>query len=199
MLSDDPARAALAEHAAGGAQVLPQLRLLCLAEAISAPAPTRALDLNGELDVLCTALQESVRRRPGWLYFAPAGQAVPVALPRQLLQAAVLCWTHAVLAETGSRAVMHLDTTPAAAVLVLRGGTGRNLPADTRALLLRLAAICDGSVVQTGGSGPFTAALRLPLHSGLPVRETPSPADLLYDRYSALQVFLPGYCTGANE
>ena len=174
MLSDDPARAALAEHAAAGAQVLPQLRLLCLAEAISAPGPTRALDLNGELDVLCTALQESVRRRPGWLYFAPAGQAVPVALPRQLLQAAVLCWTHAVLAETGSRAVMHLDTTPAAAVLVLRGGTGRNLPADTR-------------------------ALRLPLHSGLPVRETPSPADLLYDRYSALQVFLPGYCTGANE
>lgn len=199
MLPDDPARAALAERAAGGAQVLPQLRLLCLAEAISAPAPTRALDLNAELDALCAALQESVRRRPGWLYFAPAGQTVPVALPRQLLQTAVLCWTGGVLAEASPRAVLHLDATPAAAVLVLRGGAGRGLPADTRALLLRLAAICGGAVVQTGGSGPFTAALRLPLSSGLPLREAPAAADLLYDRYSPLQVFLPGYCTGANE
>ena len=199
MLPDDPARATLAERAAGGAQVLPQLRLLCLAEALSAPAPARALDLNAELDVLCAALQESMRRRPGWLYFASAAQPVPVALPRQLLQTAVLCWAGGVLAEASPRAVLHLDTTPAAAVLVLRGGAGRGLPADTRALLLRLAAICGGAVVQTGGSGPFTAALRLPLGSGVPLREAPAAADLLYDRYSPLQVFLPGYCTGANE
>ena len=80
-----------------------------------------------------------------------------------------------------------------------RGGTGRSLPADARALLLRTAAISGGAVVQSGGSGPFTAALRLPLRTDLPLRVAEEPETLLWDRYSPLQLFLPGFCAGANE
>lgn len=199
MHSDDPARDALAESAAQGLSVLPQLRLLSLAEALAAPAPARALELNTELDTLCTALQESVRRRPGWLYLQPAAQPAPVALPRQLLQAAVLCWIGAVLAAPSPTCILQLDVTAHAAILVLRGGAGRDLPSDTRALLLRLAAVCGGAVVQSGGSGPFTAALRLPLSVQTPLREAQFPAELLCDRYSVLQIFLQDHCAGPNE
>ena len=199
MMPDDPARAALAEGAALGLPVLPQLRLLCTAEALAAPAPPYALALHAELEMLCTALRESVRRRPGWLYYAPADQCVAAAVPRRLLQAAVLCWVRGVLSLPGRQAAIHLDATPQAAVLVLRGGDGHALPGDTRALLLRLAAVCGGAVVQSGGSGPFTAALRLPLAPEAPLREHPVPAELLYDRYSPLQVFLQEYCAGPNE
>lgn len=199
MLPEDPARALLAEQAAHGLPVVPQLRLLCLAEALAAPASHHALDLNAELDTLCAALQESVRRRPGWLYFTPAGQCVPAAIPRPLLQAALLCWVHGVLSGPLPKAILQLDATRQAAILVLRGGRGRDLPGDTRSLLLRLAALCGGSVVQSGGPGPFTAALRLPLCTDLPLLPCPDRGDLLYDRYSPLQVFLQGYCTGANE
>ena len=66
-------------------------------------------------------------------------------------------------------------------------------------LLLRLAAVCGGAVVQSGGTGPFTAALRLPLRPALPLRSAPRPEDLLTDRYSVLQIFLPGFCAGPNE
>lgn len=199
MQADDPARAALAESAACGLPVLPQLQLLSVAEALSAPAPRRALDLNAELDALCTALQQGVRRRCGWLYFAPAAQAVPAALPRQLLQAALLCFARGVLALPTGRAVVQLEATARGAVLVLRGGTGRTLPPDTRALLLRLAAVCGGAVVQSGGNGPFTAALRLAAQPGLPLCEAPAPASLLCDRYGMIQVFLRGFCIPPNE
>lgn len=199
MLPENPARAALSESAASGMEIEPQLRLLCTAEALAAPAPTRALDLNEELEVLCTALREGVVCRAGWLYFASAGGVIPVALPRSLLQAALLCWVGGALAAPERRAVLHLETTAGAAVLVLRGGTGRSLPADARALLLRTAAVCGGAVVQSGGSGPFTAALRLPLAADQPIRTAPLPEDLLLDRYSPLHLFLPGFCAGANE
>lgn len=194
MQADDPARAALAESAACGLPVLPQLRLLTVAEALSAPPPRRALELNAELDTLCTALRQGVRRRSGWLYFVPATRPLPAAVPRGLLQAAMLCFADGVLALPDGQAAVQLEAAPHAAVLVLRGGLGRTLPADTRALLLRLAAICGGAVVQSGGSGPFTAALRLPVRPGLPLCEAPAPDSLLCDRYSALQVFLPGAC-----
>lgn len=199
MIAEDPARALLAEQAAGGQAITPQLRLLSVAEALTAPAPARALDLNAELQTLCAALQESVRRRPGWLYFVPAGQEVPAAVPRVLIQAAVLCWARGVLCAPARQAVLHLKATRQAAVLVLRGGRGRDLPADTRALLLRLAAVCGGSVVQSGGSGPFSAALRLPQCRTLPLRPTCEVSDLLCDRYSPLQLFLPGLCAQPNE
>ena len=191
MLPDNPARAALAEEAARGVAVEPQLRLLYTAEALTAPAPAQALDLNEELETLCAALRESVLCRAGWLYFAPAAGPVPVALPRRLLQAAVLCWIEGTLTAPERRAVLHLETAAGAAVLVLRGGTGRTL--------LRTAAISGGAVVQSGGSGPFTAALRLPLRTDLPLRVAEEPETLLWDRYSPLQLFLPGFCAGANE
>ncbi|PWM61363.1 MAG: hypothetical protein DBX91_03725 [Subdoligranulum variabile] len=199
MQLDDPARALLAEQAAGGQAVLPRLRLIWLGEALSAPPPRRPLELNAELEALAAALQESVRRRPGWFYFAPAARPAPAAVPRSLLQAAVLCWMEGVLEQGGSRAVLQLDAAPGAAVLVLRGGLGRDLPPDARSLLLRLAAVCGGAVVQSGGPGPFTAALRLPLHTETPVRRAPEAGELLQDRYSPLQVFLPGYCAGPDE
>ena len=62
-----------------------------------------------------------------------------------------------------------------------------------------LALQKTGAVVQSGGTGPFTAALRLPLRPALPLRSAPPPEDLLTDRYSVLQIFLPGFCAGPNE
>lgn len=199
MLPEDPARNHLAERAARGLPILPQLRLLCIAEALATPAGHYALEINAELEALCTALSESVRRRPGWLYFATAGHPLLAAVPRQLLQAALLCWVRGVLAEPSQRAVVQLDCTRQAAILVLRGGLGRNLPADTRSLLLRLAAVCGGALVQSGGAGPFTAALRLPLRPDLALRPPPEPEDLLWDRYSPLEIFLQDFCAGTNE
>ena len=51
-----PTRAALAAAAARGADILPSLRLVLTAEALTAPPPSRALELNAELDVLCAAV-----------------------------------------------------------------------------------------------------------------------------------------------
>ena len=122
MQADDPARAALAESAACGLPVLPQLRLLTVAEALSAPPPRRALELNAELDTLCTALRQGVRRRSGWLYFVPATRPLPAAVPRGLLQAALLCFADGVLALPDGQAAVQLEAAPHAAVLVLRSG-----------------------------------------------------------------------------
>ena len=52
-----PTRAALAAAAARGADILPSLRLVLTAEALTAPPPSRALELNAELDVLCAAVR----------------------------------------------------------------------------------------------------------------------------------------------
>ncbi|MUT97381.1 MAG: hypothetical protein EP147_17210 [Subdoligranulum sp.] len=68
-----------------------------LAEALAAPPTHRALDLSAETAVLCTAASEAVRRRPGWLYVMPSPAPLPVALPRNLWQAAVLCVLRCVL------------------------------------------------------------------------------------------------------
>ena len=46
-----PTRAALAAAAARGADILPSLRLVLTAEALTAPPPPRALELNAELDM----------------------------------------------------------------------------------------------------------------------------------------------------
>ena len=94
---DDPRRLRLSGMAAAGADVRPQLRLLMLAEALAAPPTHRALDLSAETAVLCTAASEAVRRRPGWLYVMPSPAPLPVALPRNLWQAAVLCVLRCVL------------------------------------------------------------------------------------------------------
>ena len=66
-----PTRAALAAAAARGADILPSLRLVLTAEALTAPPPSRALELNAELDALCAAVRELADCRAGWLYFCP--------------------------------------------------------------------------------------------------------------------------------
>ena len=60
-----PTRAALAAAAARGADILPSLRLVLTAEALTAPPPSRALELNAELDVLCAAVRELADCRAG--------------------------------------------------------------------------------------------------------------------------------------
>ena len=174
---DDPRRLRLSGMAAAGADVRPQLRLLMLAEALAAPPTHRALDLSAETAVLCTAASEAVRRRPGWLYVMPSPAPLPVALPRNL-------W--------------------GAAVAVFRAVSASGMPADTLPLLRRAAALTGGLCLATGSpvhgrsadaAHPphFAAALRLPLAPHAPLREPPTAEDLLYDRYSPVQVLLDGF------
>ena len=61
-------RAALAAAAARGADILSSLRLVMTAEALTAPVPAQALELNTELEVLCDACRELAACRGGWLY-----------------------------------------------------------------------------------------------------------------------------------
>lgn len=194
---DDPRRLRLAGMAAAGADVRPQLRLLMLAEALAAPPTRRALDLNAETVALCTAASETVRRQPGWLYVVPSPAPLPVALPRNLWQAAVLCVLRGV--QPAGRAVVTLQPGAGAAVVVFHVVSAAGMPSDTLPLLRRAAALTGGLCValdmQATATRPrhFAAALRLPLTPHLPLREPPTAGDLLYDRYSALHVLLDGF------
>ena len=199
---DDPRRLRLAGMAAAGADVRPQLRLLMLAEALAAPPTRRALDLNAETAALCTAASEAVRRRPGWLYVVPSPALLPVALPRSLWQAAVLCVLRGV--QPAGRTVVMLQAGAGAAVAVFRAAHAAGIPSDTLPLLRRAAALTGGICVTAGfpvdgrsANAPpapyFAAALRLPLATRAPLQEPPTAEDLLYDRYSPVQVLLDGF------
>ena len=194
---DDPHRLRLAGMAAAGADVRPQLRLLMLAEALAAPPTRRALDLSAETAALCTTASEALRRRPGWLYVVPSPAPLPVALPRNLWQAAVLCVLRGV--QPAGRAVVTLQPGAGAAVAVFRAVSAAGMPADTLSLLRRAAALTGGLCVvldtQATNTHPhhFAAALRLPLAPYVPLREPPTAEDLLYDRYSPVQVLLDGF------
>ena len=144
---DDPRRLRLSGMAAAGADVQPQLRLLMLAEALAAPPTHRALDLSAETAVLCTAASEAVRRRPGWLYVMPSPAPLPVALPRNLWQAAVLCVLRCVL--PAGRAAVTLQPGAGAAVAVFRAVSASGMPADTLPLLRRAAALTGGLCLAT--------------------------------------------------
>ena len=146
---DDPRRLRLSGMAAAGADVQPQLRLLMLAEALAAPPTHRALDLSAETAVLCTAASEAVRRRPGWLYVMPSPAPLPVALPRNLWQAAVLCVLRCVL--PAGRAAVTLQPGAGAAVAVFRAVSASGMPADTLPLLRRAAALTGGPVQPCAG------------------------------------------------
>ena len=202
MYPDDPTRALLAEDAARrrlcrrAVRPGPKLAARLLAEAACAPPPPRALDLTAEADALCTALQQAVRRR-GWLYFVPSDTPLPVAVPRLLLQCGLLCFVQGAL-QTQSRAVIRVQTAPDAAVLVVQGGQCATLPRNARALLLRLAAVSGGAVVQSGGAGPFAAAVRLP-KSPLPLRTPCQAQEYLYDRFSPMYTLLGRQCAGYGE
>ena len=75
------------------------------AEALTAPPPSRALELNAELDVLCAAVRELADCRAGWLYFCPAYASLPAAVPRALLQGTVLTFLRGVLRSERRAAV----------------------------------------------------------------------------------------------
>lgn len=191
--ADNPHRLHLSESAAAGADVLPQLRLLMLAEALSAPSARHALDLNAETAALCTAAGDAVRRRPGWLYTAFSPAPLPVLLPRSVWQAAVLCLLRGV--QPSGRAVVMLQAGTDAAVAVFHADQAANMPGDTLPLLRRTAALTGGVCVVSAPSCPscFAAALRLPLAHSTPLREPPAVNELLYSRYNPLLTLLDGF------
>lgn len=181
-------RAALAAAAARGADIVSSLRLVMTAEALTAPPPGVALELNTELEVLCDACRELAACRSGWLYLCPAGDVQPAALPRGLLHGVVLSFLRGVL-RSGGRAVIRVLPHGEAAVLTLQGGRPDRMPGDLPALLHRC-----GAYVTTGDGGRYAAAVRLAPAQGLPLREAPALAELLLDRYSAPRVYLQGFC-----
>lgn len=181
-------RAALAAAAARGADILSSLRLVMTAEALTAPAPAQALELNTELEVLCDACRELAACRGGWLYLCPAEEVQPAALPRGLLHGVVLNFLRGVL-RSGGRAVIRVLPHGEAAVLTLQGGRPDRMPGDLPALLHRC-----GAYVTTGDGGRYAAAVRMAPARGLPLREAPALAELLLDRYSAPRVYLQGFC-----
>ena len=124
-----PTRAALAASAARGADILPSLRLVLTAEALTASPPPRALELNAELDALCAAVRELADCRAGWLYFCPAYAPLPAAVPRALLQGTVLTFLRGVL-RSERRAAVRLAAQQGAAVLALQGGDPARMPGD---------------------------------------------------------------------
>lgn len=181
-------RAALAAAAARGADILSSLRLVMTAEALTAPAPAQALELNTELEVLCDACRELAACRGGWLYLCPAEEVQPAALSRGLLHGVVLSFLRGVL-RSGGRAVIRVLPHGGAAVLILQGGRPDRMPGDLPALLHRC-----GAYVTTGDGGRYAAAVRMAPAQGLPLREAPALAELLLDRYSAPRVYLQGFC-----
>lgn len=181
-------RAALAAAAARGADIVSSLRLVMTAEALTAPVPGLALELNTELEVLCDACRELATCRSGWLYLCPAGDVQPAALPRGLLHGVVLSFLRGVL-RSGGRAVIRVLPRGEAAVLTLQGGRPDRMPGDLPALLHRC-----GAYVTAGDGGRYAAAVRLAPAQGLPLREAPALAELLLDRYSAPRVYLQGFC-----
>lgn len=181
-------RAALAAAAARGADILSSLRLVMTAEALTAPVPAQALELNTELEVLCDACRELAACRGGWLYLCPAEEVQPAALPRGLLHSVVLSFLRGVL-RSGGRAVIRVLPHGEATVLTLQGGRPDRMPGDLPALLHRC-----GAYVTTGDGGRYAAAVRMAPAQGLPLREAPALAELLLDRYSAPRVYLQGFC-----
>ena len=182
-----PTRAALAAAAARGADILPSLRLVLTAEALTAPPPPRALELNAELDALCAAVRELADCRAGWLYFCPAYAPLPVAVPRALLQGTVLTFLRGVLRSEG-RAVVRLLPQGDSAVLALQGGSPARMPGDLPALLHR----CGPYVTAAGAR--YAAAVRLALSPTLPLTPPPDADALVLDRYSPPRVYLQGFC-----
>lgn len=181
-------RAALAAAAARGADILSSLRLVMTAEALTAPVPAQALELNTELEVLCDACRELAACRGGWLYLCPAEEVQPAALPRGLLHGVVLSFLRGVL-RSGGRAVIRVLPHGEATVLTLQGGRPDRMPGDLPALLHRC-----GAYVTTGDGGRYAAAVRMAPAQGLPLREAPDADALVVDKYSAVRVYLDGLC-----
>lgn len=182
-----PTRAALAAAAARGADIIPSLRLVLTAEALTAPPPAHALELNAELDALCAAARELAAYRAGWLYFCGTDAPLPAAVPRGLLQGTVLTFLRGVLRSEG-RAVVRLLPQGDSAVLALQGGSPARMPGDLPALLHR----CGPYVTAAGAR--YAAAVRLALSPTLPLTPPPDADALVLDRYSPPRVYLQVFC-----
>ena len=77
------------------------------------------------------------------------------------------------------------------------------LPVAVPRLLLQCGLLCfvqvsGGAVVQSGGAGPFAAAVRLP-KSTLPLRTPCRAQEYLYDRFSPMYTLLGRQCAGYGE
>lgn len=112
-------------------------------------------------------MRELADCRAGWLYFCPAYAPLPAAVPRALLQGTVLTFLRGVL-RSERRAAVRLAAQQGAAVLALQGGDPARMPGDLPALLHRC-----GAYVTATGSGPWAAAVRLPLSPALPCASRP--------------------------
>lgn len=154
-------RAALAAAAARGADILSSLRLVMTAEALTAPVPAQALELNTELEVLCDACRELAACRGGWLYLCPAEEVQPAALPRGLLHGVVLSFLRGVL-RSGGRAVIRVLPYGEAAVLTLQGGRAGQDARGSASAAAPLRCLCHDRgrrTVRSGGAhGPGTGS-----------------------------------------
>lgn len=192
-LAEQAAQRALAGQSPG--PVLPRLRLVTTAELLCpAPPPTTAIDLTAELQALCTAVQQAVRRRPGWLYLGVPDRALPVAVRPRLLRAAVLCALRTVLAA-GGNAALTVQLRQGDLMLCLRGGRGASLTGDAAALWRHCAAEGGGQALLVAGGAPC-AVLRLPLRPDLACCPAPSVQGLVRDRLGLVAVYLDGFCVG---
>ena len=153
-----------------------------LAEALAAPPTHRALDLSAETAVLCAPPPARPCGGRAGCAVIPLPAPLPVALPRNLWQAAVLCVLRCVLpaGRPRSRAAGRRG-----GVAVFRGFR-LGMPADTLPLLRRAAALTGGLCLATGSpvhgrsadaAHPphFAAALRLPLAPHAPCVSRPLP------------------------
>ena len=184
-----PTRAALAAAAARGADILPSLRLVLTAEALTAPPPAAGAGAERRIG-------RAVRRRAGAgrlprrvAVFLPGTDApLPAAVPRGLLQGTVLTFLRGVLRSEG-RAVVRLlpqgDSRRA-------GLAGRQPRADARRparAAAPLRAVCDR---RRGGGTPQRCGCAL--SPTLPLTPPPDADALVLDRYSPSRVYLQGFC-----
>jgi hypothetical protein len=177
--------------------VLSRLRLLTTAELLCPAArPRYSLSLEKELTVLCDAVEQLIRRRPGWLHADIACGDFAVAVRRRLLYAALLSSWRSALQTGGTPSLdcMRLN----GSVLLRLCGSGDLLRGDSAALLRCLAAEAGGAVLFTA-AGEGQAVLRLPPAELLPQLPCRGAVPLVEDRFSLPHLYLAGWCAGEND
>lgn len=172
--------------------VLSRLRLLTTAELLCpAVPPASAADLGAEVEAVCLAAQQMLRRRDGWLSFVCGDAPLPVLARPALVQAAVLAWLRgALLSGAGEVSLVCIGQGDGVQLSLSGGADPRG---DAAALLERLAREAGGTALFLA-RGAFGAALRLPRADGLPLRTARRAEELLADRYALPRLYLDGFC-----